>query len=267
MKPDEITTEPTDEDRELSGQMVLPMLERLRRVLTRREISLGYLASIIFACIRGALCIVWYRVTRKNVVIRFPFMVYAPVKILGPGSVYIDKECSVFYNCFEGLTIVTLSPETWVSIGKGCDLGGLTVRCRDSVVFGDKVMTASCLVQDVMLVSTCDGTGKVMSMAESINGRRIVIGDHAWLCASSSVLQGAVLRQGTVMSAGSSISGGESKGNDVVIGNPAKRMIPIDKLLRLKGTLHERRHSAAAGQVLSDEMPAAGQAHRHRQKL
>jgi acetyltransferase-like isoleucine patch superfamily enzyme len=198
------------------------------------EISPAQIWILLNAFLKGTFYIVWYRLFRKNVKIKFPFMVYGPVSILGEGSVFIDEMCSVFYSIHEGLTIVTLSPYAHVYIGKCCDLAGLTIRCNNSVTIGDHVMSASCLIQDVMFI---DGRSNIINQSDRgmYDNKEIIIGNYAWLCTLSCVLSGSELCHGSVLSVGSCTCDQKSGNYKLIMGNPVKKMISIDRLLRLKG--------------------------------
>lgn len=211
------------------------MVREIFRILLKKDFTLRGIWVLGRALLRGTYYIVRYAVTRRNVTIRFPFIAYAPVRILGKGTVFIDEKCSVFYSNYSGLTIVTLSPDARVSIGKRCDLGGLTIRCRNSVKLGDKVMTASSLVQDVALAHDTQGTTRMNPDWKRYENREIIIGNHVWLCGMSCVLGGAVLHDDCVLSVGSCLYDNESNEYSLLMGNPVRRMFQIDKLLRLRG--------------------------------
>lgn len=132
------------------------------------------------AFFKGCYHIVYYRLLRRNVRIRFPFKAFAPVKICGPGSVFIDKNCSVHYNVFKGLRIVTFSPHAKVVIGRGCSLGGLTVRCHGTMEIGEESMFANSLVQDSLFMEV----EKIRSIIKDNRLRSsnpISIGKNVWL--------------------------------------------------------------------------------------
>lgn len=196
------------------------------------ELTFQEFKIIIKAFIKGTFYIIWFRLFRKNVKIKFPFMVYGRVTILGEGSVFIDKMCSVYYNIHEGLTIITLSPQARVHIGMFCDLAGLTIRCNNSVKIGDYILSASCLIQDVMQINRKERLPCPIDINEN---KEISIGNRVWLCALSCVLSGAVIDDGSVLSIGSCIYEKQAKGTKLIIGNPVKKMIPINRLLGLKG--------------------------------
>jgi len=214
---------------------VLNMARKFVRLVFHRGIRLKDIGKLLGGFLRGACIIAWYRMTRRNVHIRFPFMVYAPVKITGKGSVFIDEGCSVFYSVHQGLNIATLSKDATVSIGRGCDLGGLTIRCRHAVTLGERVMTAVCLVQDSLLVHGELYTAGTAARVEGGERAGIVIGDHVWLSSMSTVLGGTILGSDSVLSVGACAAG--EKTNDYVFlsGNPLGRVVKIESLLRLKG--------------------------------
>ena len=87
----------------------ITMARKFAGLVFRRCVNLRETRTLLGGFLRGACIIGWYRLTRRNVRIRFPFMVYAPVRITGEGSVFIDEGCTVFYNVHQGLSIATLS--------------------------------------------------------------------------------------------------------------------------------------------------------------
>jgi acetyltransferase-like isoleucine patch superfamily enzyme len=148
------------------------------------------------ALIRGTFYAVLYRVTRRNVRIRIPFLAYARVSITGPGSVVIDRRCAVHLNTFEGLTITTLAPDAHVRIGERCTIAGLTIRCRKRVEIGTRVMTANCLIQDTMFVAR---TAVDAPDSDVTAPGEIRIGSGAWLTAQTIVLAGSQVGDSSVL--------------------------------------------------------------------
>ncbi|HOM29766.1 MAG TPA: hypothetical protein PLS81_09970 [Deltaproteobacteria bacterium] len=210
---------------------LLDLFRKAFQAVTLGDVTLPGLWHLAKGLARGTFYILWYRSTRRNVVIRFPFMAYAPVRIYGKGSVFIDERCSVFYSVFRGLTIMTLTPEARVSIGKGCDLGGLTIRCCKEVSLGDKVMTAVSLVQDTPIVHD----GATPARHPGANWcKPVSIGDKVWLAASSAVLQGASIGEESVLSVGSCIMGQAAPGRSLLVGNPVRRPVLIERILGLR---------------------------------
>lgn len=186
------------------------------------------------AVLRGCFYIARYGMFSRNVRIRFPFIAYAPVRIAGEGKVFIDRGCSVFYNKFHGLMIQTLSKDADVTIGKGCDLGGLTIRCASSVKVGERTTTAYSLIQDVFIVHAPDGRSGYTA-EPVVYGRDIVIGSNVWLGGQSCVMQGSHIGDGSVLSVSSCILD-STKGDDcLLVGSPARRGLPIINLMKLKG--------------------------------
>lgn len=200
-----------------------------------RELSPKDIQSLIKGFLRGTLYVVWYRYLKRMALIRFPFLAYAPVRIVGPGRVFIDERCTVTYNIHEGLTIVTLSPEARVSIGQGCDLGGLIIRCRNSVSLGDKVMTAACLIQDSILADGLSLSPLAERYRHDSDGQPISIGNHVWLSSMSAVLSGSVIGDESVLTVGSVAVGQETGEYQLLMGNPVRRKFHIENLLQFKG--------------------------------
>ncbi len=208
-----------------------------RKVLNNIKISIQdplYFYQSLTAFLRGSLYIAYYNFFARNVKIGFPFKAYAPVRIIGPGSVSIGKDCSVYKNVFRGLTIVTSSCDAVVNIGRKCALGGLTIRCNKRVEIGDYVMTANSLIQDSFFVNY----DKTMSI--SINKlipepKEISIGNNVWLSMGSILLRGCIIGSDSVISAGSWCFDATIKDYSLAIGNPVKKTLPIERLQRLKG--------------------------------
>jgi acetyltransferase-like isoleucine patch superfamily enzyme len=169
---------------------------------------------------RGTFYIVFYRIKNNNIKISFPFYTNAPVRIYGPGTVIIGKSSRVILNMFKGLTIVTYSADSVVSIGEKCSLGGLTVRCTGKISLGDKVMTGFSLLQD----SCCkDKTGH----------NDIYVGSNAWIGGECIILGGCTIGEDSVLSFGTCCHGMEVGNYKLISGNPANRPLPIDKILQL----------------------------------
>mgnify|MGYP001233806142 CR=1 FL=1 len=147
----------------------------------------------------------------------------------------IDKKCSVFYNKHHGLTIHTLSKDAAVTIGKGCDLGGLTIRCNSSVNIGDHTMTAYSLIQDVLIVNTSRDHAN-QSGGYMMPSRNIRIGSNVWLGGQACVLQGSDIGDGCVLSVSSCILDTKTSNDCLLIGSPMRRGMPIQGLLRFKGS-------------------------------
>ena len=185
------------------------------------------------ALLRGSWYIVRYSLFSRRIKISFPFKAYAPVTLKGPGTISIGKGCSVYWNVFDGLTVVTLAKEARVSIGKRCGLGGLTIRCSSSVTLGDNCLAANSLVQDGLMVNQ-----KQAGYADRIPAPQpIVIGDNVWLCGQSGVVRGSRIGNDCVLSRGSMTLGFEIGEFQLVMGSPSGATMPIDRLLALKGNL------------------------------
>ncbi|HPR73414.1 MAG TPA: hypothetical protein PLX41_07095 [Bacteroidales bacterium] len=197
-------------------------------------LELRNICNVGIALLKGVLYIIWYRIFRRNVIIKFPFMVYAPIKIIGNGSVYIGKGCSVFYSKHHGLTIYTLSKNAEVNIGEGCDLGGLTIRCISSVNVGDHTMTAVSLIQDVFIVNVPRNYSN-QSRGDIIFSGNIMIGRNVWLGGQVCVLSGSNIGDGCVLSASSCILDTKTSSDCLLVGNPVRRGMPIKGLLKFRG--------------------------------
>jgi acetyltransferase-like isoleucine patch superfamily enzyme len=192
------------------------------------------LISYTTAITRGTAYILYYAVFRKNVKICFPFLAFTKVSIIGPGTVFIDKRCSVRKNGFRGLAIVTHSVDSSVSIGAKSMLGGLTIRCHERIELGKETMTAASLIQDSLFYNADDVSSQV-DVNISLRPNPVIIGTNVWLGPKNVVLGGSKVGNDSVLAAGTMCFGNQIGDYSLVSGNPAKRPIPIDKILRLKG--------------------------------
>ena len=190
-------------------------------------------ASTLLALLRGTAYAAYFRIAgRGSIVIRLPFLAYERVSITGPGRVEIDAFCAVYPNVFRGLNIVTLTPAARVTIGRGCSLGGLTIRAARSVAVGERTMTAYSLVQDTLFCASGAGT--------SANRHRdfaapIMIGRNVWLASASCVLSGTSIGDDSVVSQGTCTVGARIGALALAAGNLHERTLPIRGLMRLRG--------------------------------
>lgn len=186
------------------------------------------------ALLRGVYYILFFRFFRRDVVIRFPFFAYADVTIVGEGSVFIDRNCSVYLNVFRGMNIATFAPEATVTIGKSCSLGGLAIRCRKAVTIDDKTMTAYSLIQDTFFA---DKSFQVVlaSVASVFVSSPVHVGKNVWIGGQGIVLSGSLIGENSVVGAGSVCHHIEVNQACLASGNPVRRPIPIAGLMILKG--------------------------------
>ncbi len=203
-------------------------IEKFLRIFINEPIKGWNLSA---ALIRGTIYLVFYRIVKPNVIIRFPFFAFYRVRIIGPGSVSIDENCRVEKNVFQGLTIVSLSKRAKVIIGKDCSLGGLTIRCFNEVRIGDGALIANSLIQDVAF---CE-TSMVRSFYDSdkITPLPISIGKNVWIGMAACILSGTVLSDDCVISVGSFSYNLKIDEYCLVAGNPATKSLRIDKILSL----------------------------------
>jgi acetyltransferase-like isoleucine patch superfamily enzyme len=190
------------------------------------------LYTLIKALLKGCCYIVYYRLARKCVRIELPFFAYAPLGIYGDGTVHIHKNCSSRWNVFKGLTIVTLSPESEVVIGEGCDLGGTTIRCETRIFIGNRALTAQCLIQDALLVNL-DRSVSAAKGHDLIAAKPITIGDDTWLGGNSCILSGGSIADGSVLSQGSALLDSHVPPYHLAAGNPVTQKLNIPTLLKL----------------------------------
>ena len=97
-------------------------------------------AGLLKALLRGTFTVFYYRLFNRRVRIAFPFFMYETFRVSGPGKVFIGGSCSIYPNMFDGVSIVTLDQNAEVHIGVNCSLGGVTIRCRERIEIGDRVM-------------------------------------------------------------------------------------------------------------------------------
>lgn len=182
------------------------------------------------AFVKGSLYVAFYRLFRRNLRIKLPFLVYGKnVKICGPGSVFIDKGCSVFANVFDRLTIITLSADAQVIIGKGCDLGGVTIRCHKRVEIGDHILSASCLIQDNLF-----SVARFVLKDDEKNlivPSNIWIGRDIWLAGQTIILGGSKIGNGSVLSLGSVCCNYTVPENHFATGNPVTRSVSVGSII------------------------------------
>jgi len=152
---------------------------------------------------------------------------------MGPGRVFIDANCSVALSIFKGLTIVTLSDAAVVMIGKNCNLQGLTICCRNRVEIGGETITAISLIQDSFFVNSDEVKSKYkIYLAEQ---GEVVIGKNAWLSGDVIVLGGSRIGEDCVLSVGSVCKDIKINSYSLASGNPVKKGLPIENLMKLTG--------------------------------
>ena len=202
----------------------------IKKILNDPEKLMRYFAAIL----SGIAYIIYFKIFRNNVKIGFPFFAFTKVIIIGPGIVVINKGCRVHKNVFRGLTIVTHSVDSLVFIGAKSLLGGLTIRCHEHIELGEKTMTAVSLLQDSLFYNA-DNVCSQVNTNISFRSNPIIIGTNVWLGQECIVLGGSKVGNDSVLAAGTWCFGNQISDYSLVSGNSAKRPIPIDKLLKLKG--------------------------------
>jgi acetyltransferase-like isoleucine patch superfamily enzyme len=187
--------------------------------------------TIVMAMVRGGFYILKYRLlSRGRIIIDFPFFCYTHIHISGEGRVRIGKGCSIFVNNFERLVVQTLTQSAVVTIGQKCSLGGGSIRCANRVQIGNYVMMAANLLQDVPFSSSLSHRELQVDSQSS----QIIISDHVWLSVRSIVLGNSSMGDRSVLGVGAVLCG-QSIGNGyLVVGNPARRPLPIAALLQMK---------------------------------
>ncbi len=211
------------------------LFEKIRDLAARSIDDPSFFTSTALGLLRGTWYLIYYQYLKRSARIGFPFIVHAKVRIIGPGTVSIGKGCRVLKNAFKGLTIITYSRNAKVIIGDKCALGGTTIRCHASVEIGDKAMTAVSLIQDALLLNG-DTTAGDHDHPLPPPGN-ITIGTNVWLGEGSFVMSGSAIGNDCVLSSGSWCYNTAYRDYVLIMGNPARSVIPIDKLLKLKGEL------------------------------
>lgn len=201
------------------------MIKFIWNLVKRPSKFLAYCMAFLL----GSFYIVWYKVTRHNVTIRFPFLCHDKVDICGPGKVFIDSRCQVWMNTFDHLVIMTLSPDAEVHIGKNCDLGGLTIRCRKKVDIGDNVLAAANLIQDIPIVNENEINSKMKKYKPST----IMVGNNVWMAAQSLILGESRIGNQSVLGMNALLYNSTVSNDCLCFGNPTTRPISIDKLSKL----------------------------------
>lgn len=203
-------------------QIALKVFNKLRK----NPKSLYYIGK---AFIRGFLYANYYRFFKRNIIIKMPFFAYAKLNIGGIGSVFIDRGCSVHYNTFDGLNIITLSTGAQVLIGKRCHLGGTTIRCQKKIVLGDDVMAGYCLVQDTMFSANTLGSLKAGS-TDILSPLDIWIGSGVWLADQTIVLWGSKIGDSSVLSIGGLCCNYDIPPLHFAAGNPVFRSASLARI-------------------------------------
>lgn len=188
---------------------------------------------VLRALVRGCAYALYFRVVRRNVRIHLPFRAFAKVAIIGPGTVILDKHCTVAHSAFKGLTIVTLSDHATVHIGDNCQLAGLTIYCGNHIELGPKSMTAVSLIQDRLFVNQ----SFIKARGEhSVNQcGPIVIGSNAWLSSDAIILSGSKIGADCVVGVGSVCRDVEIRPYSLAVGNPITRGLPIANVMKMAG--------------------------------
>lgn len=93
-----------------------------------------------------------------------------------------------------------------------------TIVCRESIKIGNDAL----LGWGVSIIDNDGATHEVLSENTiQINKKPIIIGNHVWLCAESSIMKGVILRDDTVVAYNSCVTKSVGESNVVVAGFPA----------------------------------------------
>jgi len=176
----------------------------------------------------------YYCLIKRNAKIGLPFYAGYRVRIIGPGKVIIGKNCSVFPNLLEGLSIVTWSSDTRVFIADNCCFGGTTIRAKDKIEIGEGIITANCLIQDRLIWHEREMQVEDYTQ-DCLLPREINIGKNVWIGAMSYVMPGTRVEDDVVLSAGSLTYNMSIQAYSLAAGNPVYRPVRIDRIVGLTG--------------------------------
>lgn len=190
-------------------------------------------AGLLKALLRGTFTVLYYRLFNRRVRIVFPLFMYETFRVSGPGKVFIGGSCSIYPNMFDGVSIVTLDPNAEVHIGVNCSLGGVTIRCRERIEIGDRIMAGHSLIQDCMLAE-CPAARSNDVMSREMPSQAIRIGQNVWVGAQSCILLGTKIGDDSVVSLGSVCYGAGIEEYQLASGNPSLRPVPITRLMRMQ---------------------------------
>jgi len=190
-------------------------------------------AGLLKALLRGTFTVLYYRLVQPRVRIAFPFFMYETFRVSGPGKVSIGKSCAIYPNIFDGVSIVTLDPNAEVHIGADCSLGGVSIRCRERIEIGDRILAGYSLIQDCMLAEGPTAQAHEAMPREMVS-RAIRIGRNVWVGAQSCILCGTTIGNDSVISLGTVCYGAGIEEYQLASGNPSIRPVPISKLIKLQ---------------------------------
>lgn len=187
-----------------------------------------YLMGVAF--VRGWLYVVACRLFRRNIKIKLPFYLHSKVNIGGPGSVVIERGCSIGGGGFEKVSIATFRRDARVMIGKNCAFGGVAIRCRKEIRIGERELFAECLIQDALFCSfeplSLEAKDSVSPEVEGIS-----IGDSVWLGRRAMVLAGSKIGGESVVSAGGVCILRDIAPRQLASGNPITGSLSIDRIV------------------------------------
>lgn len=198
----------------------------------RRDRKAAYALGKAF--LKGSFYVLFYRLLRKNVIIGIPFFAYYRVSICGPGSVRIGKGCSVFPNAFDGLVVATVGAEASVIIGRGSDLGGVTIRSSRKVEIGERGLFANCLIQD-SLFTALSPLVSCPRRDQHSDSATVWLGDNVWLAGQTMVLEGGSVGNESVLSVGGVCFDRAIPEKQLAGGNPVVSSLSVERISALLG--------------------------------
>lgn len=216
--------------------MIFYLFKRLRAVMT----SHGSIMRTLYYNFRW---ISWKQA------MRLPMIVGKNTKIIGTGKIEIEftlrENPHIYVGCktlkwmdekeptvlsINGLMKITV--ETYIGKGcrfeigkegilhlkKGSNFTGLsTVICKNKITFGEHdLISWDTLFMDSDSHTIIGTTGKKNF------DKSIVLGNHVWIGAKSTILKGSFIANDVVVAAGSVVSGQYNRESYVIGGNPAK---------------------------------------------
>lgn len=128
------------------------------------------------------------------------------------GGTFTSGSCNIGYG-----SDVQVFKNAELVIGNGCASNiNTTIICGDSIELGSGVMVGrNVTIRD-------NNGGHYLAMRGYKTTKPVVIGEHSWLCESSTIMQGTKLGTGVIVGGGAFVQGGKFKSHTVLSGNPAK---------------------------------------------
>jgi acetyltransferase-like isoleucine patch superfamily enzyme len=113
-------------------------------------------------------------------------------------------------------------PLMWIlgtpEIGPGTRIGGFSeINAKGARV----VIGKGCDIASFVAINVADSHKKAIGLADEIDRRDIIIGDHVFIGSHSAILGGATIGHHSVIAAGTIVRAGDIPPYSLVVGNPA----------------------------------------------